>query len=193
MPRRALPRRHHLLAGAAVLTLLLGGCERYAGNPLDGFGTFAADVHTLRLNPNKPTAPDENMRKASGDDVKVAALTPESGEVWPDLSRKIPTLQDIQNMQNAEPLPAFTPPNYTPSSLPRIGVPQSSVPGAAAEPAPTPRTFQTSRGPVTTRVTNGVETFQVPGGGIGTVVPNGNGTSNLIGPDGSVTTVPNPR
>jgi hypothetical protein len=38
-----------------------------------------------------------------------------------------------------------------------------------------------------------VQTYTAPGGGMGIVVPNGNGTSTLIAPDGTVTTVPNPR
>ena len=40
---------------------------------------------------------------------------------------------------------------------------------------------------------NGVQTYTDPKGGTGIVVPNGNGTSTLIGADGSVTTVPTPR
>ena len=40
---------------------------------------------------------------------------------------------------------------------------------------------------------NGVTTFTAPGGGQGIMVPNGNGTSTLIGPDGSIQTVPTPK
>ena len=40
----------------------------------------------------------------------------------------------------------------------------------------------------------GVQTYTPStGGGVGIVVPNGNGTSTLVGPDGSVQTVPSPR
>jgi hypothetical protein len=40
---------------------------------------------------------------------------------------------------------------------------------------------------------NGVHSYNAPGGGQGIIVPNGNGTSTVIGPNGSVQTVPTPQ
>jgi hypothetical protein len=84
------------------------------------------------------------------------------------------------------------------ASLPAL----QPVPGPSSPPAPlqptTPsagsRTFVTPQGPVQgTTGGNGITTFTAPGGGTGIVVPNGNGTSTLIGPDGTVATVPTPK
>ena len=38
-----------------------------------------------------------------------------------------------------------------------------------------------------------MQTYTAPGGGVGIVVPNGNGTNTLIAPDGSVSTAPQQR
>ena len=53
----------------------------------------------------------------------------------------------------------------------------------------------TSRGPVfTTGQVGGMQTTTLPGGaGQGLLMNNGNGTSTLTGPDGTVTVVPTPR
>jgi hypothetical protein len=79
-------------------------------------------------------------------------------------------------------------------------VPQVSPYAAApnrqpAQPPPRSGTIQTPQGPAAlSSGGGGVQTYTPPtGGGVGLVVPNGNGTSTLIGPDGSVQTVPSPR
>jgi hypothetical protein len=45
---------------------------------------------------------------------------------------------------------------------------------------------------VTTGGTTKYQTIVTPGGGQSIVVPNGNGTSTVIGPTGNVTTIPTP-
>jgi hypothetical protein len=62
-----------------------------------------------------------------------------------------------------------------------------------SQPAPQVRTLQTPQGPATTSGGPGVQTYTGPTGTTGLVVPNGNGTSTLIAPDGSVQTVPTPK
>jgi hypothetical protein len=72
--------------------------------------------------------------------------------------------------------------------------PSAAVPPQMPPLNPTGRTLQTPNGPVSTIMGgNGVETFIQPGGRSGVVINNGNGTSTLIGTDGSTITVPATR
>ena len=106
------------------LTILLPGCQ-FAGNPLDGFGSFIGDTHTFNLHPNDPVARSENERRVSGEDVAVAPLLPEPGEVWPGPPPPIPTMQDVQKMNSNIALP---PPNL--GEPPPSVFPQNAVPPA---------------------------------------------------------------
>ncbi len=56
------------------------------------------------------------------------------------------------------------------------------------------QTVFTPRGPVmtTTGSFGEMQTITLPGGGPGVLIPNTNGTSTLIGPDGTTTTVQTP-
>jgi hypothetical protein len=98
------------------LILLLPGCK-YAGNPFDGFPGFIADTHSFHLNPNAPVAQSENERLVRGEDVTVEPLLPEKGNVWPGPPAPIPTLQDVQKLNNLELLPAPTIPQQPPSPV----------------------------------------------------------------------------
>lgn len=77
--------------------------------------------------------------------------------------------------------------------------PAPAAPGAApgSTPAPSGQILQTPQGPAVVTGppgASGTRNVTMPGrGGQGLLVPNGNGTSTLIGPDGSVSTVPAPR
>lgn len=96
-------RRFALLA----FPLLLSACG-LAGDPTDGFGGFIADTHMYSSNPNAPSAQSENEKRVRGEQVAVAPLLPETGDVWPGPPPPIPTLQDVQKMNPEEKLP---PPN----------------------------------------------------------------------------------
>jgi hypothetical protein len=87
-----------------------------------------------------------------------------------------------------------TPPGTVPTqTFPPVAGP-APLPQGQRAPQPPGGMVQTPQGPVTMGPnTGGVQTYSVPGGGTGIVVPNGNGTSTLVGPDGSVQTVPNQR
>lgn len=71
------------------------------------------------------------------------------------------------------------------------------APGPAPQVPPAPQPGQvvpTQEGPaVTTGGTQGYRTITLPGGGTAIVVPNGNGTSTVIKPDGSIETIPTPK
>ncbi len=201
----------------ATLALLLGlsGCT--------GFGEFLDHTFSLPgHNPNIPMADSENVRRVLGQQPQVGPLEPEPGNVWPGPQRPDPTLADLQRRDNQENARGFpptdvpgatpglpagrqprprgnaTPPgNATPdlAPLPGAGVPppprrSSSVPG----PGPQGQVVQTPRGPaVDAGGTSSYRQLTTPQGPGAIMVPNGNGTSTIINPNGSVQTVPTPR
>jgi hypothetical protein len=193
------------------LTLLLPGCEsvgNLVGNPLSGFGDFIGDTHNIYRGPNQPAGDSVNMRRVTGEQPPAEPLLPEPGNVWPGPPEPEPTLADIQRLEGTQmqPLPvpdlSRLPPRGSstpPGSLQPILPPQSSV----APPRPPPVTplqpatvgvVQTPNGPATISAgPNGVQTYMLPDGRTGRVVPNANGTVTLFGADGSVVSVPAPR
>jgi len=96
--------------------LLLPGCQ-FVANPTDGFGHFIADTHTWHLNANRPPIEGEQAQDIVGVAMAVPPLTPESGEVWPGPPAAIPTLQDVQKLNNLEMLPDPTIPNTPPPAV----------------------------------------------------------------------------
>jgi hypothetical protein len=112
------------------LILLLPGCH-YAGNPFDGFPGFIADTHTYHLNPNAPPAVSENERLVRGEDVQIEPLLPEAGNIWPGPPAPIPTLQDVQKLNNLELLPGPSIPQAPPGAVFPQNAPAASPPGPA--------------------------------------------------------------
>jgi hypothetical protein len=173
-------RRTALLA----LSFALAGCQ-FAGSPFDGFGGFLYDTHTFRSNPNLPASSGETIQRVEGQDVVIPPLLPEPGDVWPGPIKPIPSMQDLQQVN-----PATLPPPNVPAAPP-----PPLFPGEPTLPqGPKSGTITTPQGPTTTyQGGNGITTYQAPGGGQGIVVPNGNGTSTLIGPNGEIQTIPTPK
>jgi len=200
------------------LLVLLPGCT--------GFGTFLD--HTLTLpgeNPNLPMADSENVRRALGQQIDVAPLAPEAGNVWPGPQAPEPTLTDVQRRPGTEDNRRFEPttvpgaapglpagrqprpttrgsstppgsvePGLTP--LPRNNVPPPPLPPQSSAPGPGPQgqVVQTPQGPaVDAGGTRGYRQLTTPQGPGAIMVPNGNGTSTIINPNGSIQTVPTPR
>jgi hypothetical protein len=190
--------------------LLLSGCQ--------GTGNFLGDTFTVPgVDPNAPVGDSETLDRVRGAAINVPPLTPEPGNVWPPPNQPIPSLYDIQKQEGIN--PNAPPPSATPalpahrqptrgSSTPPPNVepglpPLPPLPVLPAQPAPPPppgpgagRVVQTPGGPAVTGGPvggTGAQTTILPGGGQGILIPNGNGTSTLIGPNGSVTTVPTPK
>jgi len=188
--------------------LMLSGCS----GSLDFFG----DAHSTTWNPNRPIGDSENMRRVRGLGPQLPPLATEAGNVWPGPVPPEPTLSDLEHdttplgsapngtttepaaPDHRQPRPqgSSTPPGNTQPGLtvPQAGpipqAPPSSVPGAG----PTGRVYQTPQGPaVGTRTQGRIDTLSGPGRNGSIVVPNGNGTSTIIGPDGSISTVPTPK
>jgi hypothetical protein len=189
-------RRSALLYLATIVPGLLSGCT--------GTGVFFDHTATwFGANPNTPAGNSEMFQHLRGEDVAITPLVPEAGNIWPGPQKPDPTLQEIEQ-QNGGTLPNVVgggtdhqqPRPTKPSVAPSVVEP-GSVPNSLVGPE-----IQTPNGP-SVDVTGGDQRvrgyrhLQSPPpnstpapSGKGVLVPNGNGTSTLIGPDGSVTTVP---
>jgi hypothetical protein len=174
------------ISGAVVL--LLAGCSG------SGFYDYVGDVTTLPgANPNRPQGDATNFTRVLAHTAKEPpVMLTEPGDVWPGPPPPQPTLVDIQKQQNAElssqapqrelpALPGFT---LTPPPAPK-GAPPTSYPGGVVQ-------LPNGQG-VVTGGNQRVQTFNAPGSTGNIVVPNGNGTSTVISPNGTVTTIPTPK
>ena len=198
-------RRSALSIFSIALAGLLSGCT--------GIGVFFD--HTTQWfgeNPNTPAGSSETFKEIRGERVDVPILVPEKGNVWPENVKPDATLQDIEKEQNdqirrngGQP-PGGSGANGSSSANGPTNGPNPSINRANAadrglpppqNPPPAPRqrgVTPTPNGPsldVGGGTGRGYRQLQTPqSGGSGILVPNGNGTSTLIGPDGSVQTVP---
>ncbi len=182
-------------------TALLAGCGTVIGTPTDGLGDFLGTILSPRANPNRPVIESPNARRVMGAEVEADPLETESGNIWPGPLPPARTMSDLQREFGGTlpPIDAASP-RATPTSGPASGPPAAPVgirpPAAqpAIQPIPGGRVLQTPAGAATTIIgSNGVETFTLPGGRTGIVMPNANGTLTLIGPDGTTQTIPAPR
>jgi hypothetical protein len=191
-----------------LVPTLLAGCGSYVGNPTDGMGGLLGNTFSLGSNPNRPIVESPNARRVMGAAEDVEPLVPEPGNVWPGPLPPARTMSDMQREMSGLP-PIDAPRATTPfdtsrgSSSPPPPPPAASAPPPparvppgqpAAAAAPGGRVLQTPAGPaITTIGSNGVETYTLPSGRTGIVMPNANGTLTLIGPDGTTQTVAAPR
>jgi hypothetical protein len=178
---------------ALATTLLLSGCGG------SGFYAYLGNTFTIPgANPNIPRGNAENYIKVRAN-PRVVELPPpvllnEAGDIWPGAPVTPPTLRDLQKQQNQQfsgqgnyaplqPLPEL--PGYDVPTQPAVVTPPPSalpggmvhIPGGAgvmngAAPGADSTGGTTSNGSI--------------------VVPNGNGTSTVIGPNGTVSTIPTP-
>ena len=149
------------------LSLMLGGC---------GYNTWWNPPLTTGYNPNLPVTNSVNMGRVMGQGVAVTPLTTEPGDIWPGPLPPPKTLQDLERQGPIGSQPA-APTKGSP--LDRAGNPLS-----APLPTGTPGT------------TPGSSTAPAPGqpqADRRIIVPNGNGTSTVIYPDGRIETIPTPK
>ena len=91
-------RRTALLGPIFALTLALPGCT--------GVDDFLDHTFSLTDNPNRPIGDSLNMRRVQGMSASAAAVTPQTGNVWPRGVDRMPTLQDIESDRSSSPRPA---------------------------------------------------------------------------------------
>ena len=145
------------------LTMSVGGC---------GFNTWWNPPFTTGFNPNVPMTNSVNVGRSMGQGVAVSPLVTEPGDIWPGPLPPARTLQDLQRQAPATTqLPA-------PSRSGQIN--RSSDPLLAPLPA-----GSTARTPSGGRA--------APPADRRIIVPNGNGTSTVIHPDGRIETIPTPK
>ena len=173
------------------LTLMTGGCE---------YSTWWNPPFTAGYNPNTPVTSSVNMSRVRGEGVAVTPLVTEPGDIWPGPLPPPRSLQDLQRQTAPFGGMSGTPAGGVPGGrVPRGSVPGGSVPGGGANnpllaPLPGGSSTQPARGglyPVPPPGSSRPST--VPPEDRRIIVPNGNGTSTVIHPDGRIETIPTPR
>ncbi len=185
--------------------LLLGGCS--------GLGKFFHDTVTLPgMNPNLPSGLSENKIRSEGHRFDEAPLLPERGNVWPGPPQPLPTLSDVSKEQgdglgggsgggSRSPLSGGAPGLRDGGSM-GMGENDAIVHGVTSEGGPSGSSnaydgFGGAGGsladPTVSAAGKPPHPSAKPTGSDGVarsiVIPNGDGTSTVIGPDGSVQTV----
>ena len=156
-------RRIALLSLTLLTSGLTGGCQ---------YKTWWNPPLTSGYSPNTPISNSINMSRVRGEGVAVKPLTTEPGDIWPGPLPPARTLQDLERQTPLGARPAFPVPgsplsragNPLLAPMPGAGVPKTE-PGAGQPPPPDRRI----------------------------IVPNGDGSSTIIHPDGRIETVPKPR
>jgi hypothetical protein len=163
-----------------VLVLMLSGCS---------YKTWWNPAFVSEYNPNAPSGESENIYRVRGQDPSVPLLTTEAGDIWPGPLTPPPTLKDLEASggtapQSEAPLPGSPLDRGSRTSYPS----QSLSIGSSASPLGNAKVGFASHQPVAP--VSGYQTTTTPGGGQSIIVPNGNGTSTVIHPDGRIETVP---
>ena len=170
-----------------TVVLLLGGCS--------GLGKFFSDTITLPgMNPNLPFGLSENTDRARGQLPEEAPILPESGNIWPGPPQPLPTLSDVSRFQGGALSGDLKAGDLKGGDAMRDGGSMSmgehdsiahGVTGADSfsgggldAPAPDAATRR--------------RTKPEAGQGGSITIPNGDGTSTVIEPDGTVKTVKTP-
>jgi len=157
---------------ALVSLTMLSGC---------GYHTWWNPPFTTGYSPNTPVTNSVNMSRVKGRDVAVTPLTTEPGDIWPGPLPPPKTLQDLERQSpmgsqapaKGSPLDRAGNPLLAPVPSGTAGSTTDSVQGVNPA-APTPQQGQ-------------------PQADRRIIVPNGNGTSTVIYPDGRIETIPTPK
>ena len=135
-----------------------------------GYHTWWNPPFSSGYNPNVPVTDSINMSRVLGEGVAVTPLTTEPGDIWPGPLAPPKTLQDLEKQSR----PGVRPRSKgRPSSVrgnPLLAPLPGGTPGATSGPPP-------GEPPADRRI----------------IVPNGNGTSTVIYPDGRIETIPTPK
>jgi hypothetical protein len=148
---------------ALVSLTMLSGC---------GYNTWWNPPFSAGYSPNTPVTASVNMSRVKGRDVAVTPLMTQPGDIWPG---PLPPPTTLQDLERGSPTGVEAPVRGSPlarsgssltAPLPN-GTPGASQTGAPSGPGQ----------PADQRI----------------IVPNGNGTSTVIYPDGRIETIPTPK
>lgn len=157
---------------ALVSLMMLSGC---------GYHTWWNPPFTTGYSPNTPVTNSVNMSRVKGQGVAVTPLTTEPGDIWPG---PLPPPKTLQDLERQSPTSSQAPTRGSP--LGRAGNPLlAPLPGGTPG-SPT----DTSHGGSSATVP---PTSGQPQVDRRIIVPNGNGTSTVIYPDGRIETIPTPK
>lgn len=180
--------------------LLLGGCS--------GLGHFFYDTERLPgQNPNATTGVSENLQRSRGVEPAVEPISPQAGNVWPGPPQPLPTLSDVSHFGgqgngallggSGGALPRGGSMSMGEQDSIHRGAPleDSGFSGGAGAGAGAGAGGSSAGGGLSTTVPDPSAKYQNKGKSAGSdtsgniVIPNGDGTSTVISPDGSVKTV----
>lgn len=151
---------------ALVSLTMLSGC---------GYHTWWNPPFSSGYSPNTPVTTSVNMSRVKGRDVAVSPLTTQPGDIWPGPLPPPTTLQDLERESQTgveAPVPGSPLSRSLTAPLPN-GTPGAPAPhGNAATPPAAPGSAAPDQK---------------------IIVPNGNGTSTVIYPDGRIETIPTPK
>ncbi len=177
------------------MVLFLGGCS--------GLGKFLGDTITLPgINPTMPFGVSENADRARGQRPAEPPILPEPGNVWPGPPQPLPTLNQASHEQE----------NALSGGIGQTGgapmhdggsmslgesrsISHGADPGADSFSDGAPGASASGAGAPGDHVPDASSRYRVkPTSGKGgtIVIPNGDGTSTVIDPDGTVKTVKDP-
>nr|WP_306417749.1 hypothetical protein [Gluconacetobacter azotocaptans] len=166
-----------MMRNAALLSslVLISGCA--------GFGKLAGDgMGFPGGNPNAPGGEAENLRRARGEAAAELPILPAAGNLWPGPPAPLPTLGDVSKDRGrlGDALPA----DAGGTELPEGG---SMSAGEQAEIRGGIQDF--SSGGLPSVVRDDAAHYGAGQRAATIVIPNGDGTSTVIAPDGTVKTV----
>ena len=131
-----------------------------------GYHTWWNPPFSTGYNPNVPVTNSVNMGRVMGQGVAVTPLTTQPGDIWPGPLPPPKTLQDMERQSSV--------------GTPQSGAPAKGSPMSRALVAPLPNGGSPGTPPAQAQ----------PQADRRIIVPNGNGTSTVIYPDGRIETVP---
>ena len=183
-----------------ALPLALSGCS--------GMGKYIRDtmVWTALDNPNGPHGDSENIHRARGEKYSETPIFPESGNIWPGAPQPLPTLKDVENPNSTFSHALGDPATYfggaaldenfmggiagkgaLGASGPQLMQGQSLSVGEGADTHQGVSRDHTHLIPtLPSSVPDSAARFLNKSPSKAIIIPNGDGTSTVIGPDGSV-------
>ncbi len=174
-------------AALLAIPVLLSGCS--------GLGKSLHDTATLPgANPNMPEGISENMEKVRGHAYMAMPLLPENGNVWPGAPQPLPTLRDVEASPNGLRDALADTNSYFGSMTKSHGASNGSSiqlgDGGTIEMGEHDGVVNgvrsASRPSLSSSVEDNAHKYLAPSHSGTIVIPNGDGTSTLISPDGSV-------